>query len=286
MVDIRLRVPLIRAGVQFNGQTNFAEALAQVFEDQLITDGTGGSSALGSRLMNVLTASADSFAPRMSHFSGIFADWTDGAGAGRRGDTGFKPCFQDFQLWPGSSMQVGHFMTAVDMGFQPGKLYNFISLQIPQIPFPGIIPYPSPPMMPDPDTPMRPNWWTFGELECVRLIIAHEQIPDSGVFGQEPSFWNKVSTVLASVPLTEEDNFRKAFVGLGAGPQHDPDKAAANLLGVNVGNGSGNSRQDLLLSLFGFKFGTMIRKGELTKIAEGGNWIRVNLVDPSFQFFF
>jgi hypothetical protein len=86
------------------------------------------------------------------------------------------------------------------------------------------------------------------------------------------------------VTQADQDNFRTAFVGLGAGPQHDADQAAANLVNVNVGTGSGNSRQDLLLSLFGFKFGTMIRKGELTAIADGGNWVRVNLVDPSFQY--
>jgi hypothetical protein len=85
------------------------------------------------------------------------------------------------------------------------------------------------------------------------------------------------------VTQTDQDNFRIAFVGLGGGPQHDVDKAAAYLSRINVGNGSGNSRQDLLLSLFGFKFGTMIRKRELTTIADGGNWIRVNLVDASFQ---
>jgi hypothetical protein len=172
MGRIGLRVPLIRIGVQFNGRTNFAEALAQVFEDQLIDD-TGGSSALGSRLMNVLTASADSFAPGMSHFSGIFADWTDGGGMSRRGDTGFKPCFQDFPLWPGSSMQVGHFMTAVDMGFQPSKLYNFVALRV------GL----SPADLADPDAPERPSWWTFGESECVQLMLAHEQVADSGVYG-------------------------------------------------------------------------------------------------------
>jgi hypothetical protein len=282
MVDIRQRVPQIRASVQIIGQTYFPEALAQVFEDQSITDGTAGSSALASRLMNVLTASADNFPPGMSHFSGIFADWTDGTGGSRRGDTGFKPCFQDFPLWPGSSMQVGHFMTAVDMGFQPSKLYNFVAAHVLTAPFGG--PFGTPPTPADPDAPVRPNWWTFGELECLQLIIGHEQVADSGVYGQEPSFWSKVSTLLANVTQADQDNFRTAFVGLGAGPQHDTDQAAANLVNVNVGTGSGNSRQDLLLSLFGFKFGTMIRKGELTAIADGGNWIRVNLVDPSFQY--
>ena len=283
MVDIRQRVPQIRASVQIIGQTNFAEALAQVFEDQSITDGTAGSSALASRLISVLTASADSFPPGMSHFSGIFADWTDPTGGSRRGDTGFKPCFQDFPLWPGSSMQVSHFMTAADMGFQPGKLYNFVTAHVFTV-SPDGLPIPAASVLPDSDTPMRPNWWTFGEAQCVQLMIAHEQVPDSGLYGQEPTFWNKVCTALTNVTQADQDNFRTAFVGLGAGPQHNTDQAAANLVNVNVGTGSGNSRQDLLLSLFGFKFGTMIRKGELTAIADGGNWIRVNLVDPSFQY--
>src|SRR5215468_3912316 len=172
MVDIRQRVPLIRAGAQVGGQTNFPEALAQVFGDHSITD-EGGSSPLASRLMNILTASADSFAPHMSHFSGIFADWADGTGSNRRGDTGFRPCFQDFPLWPGSSMQVGHFLTAVDMGFQPAKLYNFISNHPPPGAGGGMLFVPA---GPDPDEPVRPNWWTWGERECVLLIITHEQI--------------------------------------------------------------------------------------------------------------
>ena len=138
------------------------------------------------------------------------------------------------------------------------------------------------PAGPDPDEPVRPNWWTWGERECVLLIITHEQIADSGVYGQEPSFWNKVSTVLHQISAEDEAGFRAAFMGLGDDTWHDADKAAGTLRRVSVGTGSGNSRQDLLLSLFGFKFGSMIRKGRLSKIAEGAAWIRLNLVDGSF----
>ncbi|GEP57336.1 hypothetical protein [Reyranella soli] len=281
MADIRLRAPLIRDGVRAAGVTNFAEALAQVFEDASITDDQGTSSPLAARLKNVLQTSADSFLPRMSHFSGIFADWTDNSGNGRRGDNGFKAYFQDFPKWPGSSMQVGHFMTAVDMGFQPSKLYNFVEGQkrlMLQPFYPGF----RLPPLPDADSTTQPNWWTFGEVECVQLIVAHEQVPDSGVYGQEPTFWNMLTTLLAGVTQTDLDNFRKAFVGLGGGPQHDAGQASVLLSGVNVGTGPGNSREDLLLSLFGFKFGSMVRKGELSAIADGGNWIRVNLVDQTF----
>lgn len=276
MENIRERAQKIRSGVKVHGQTNFAEALALVFEDTTISD-TAISNPLTDRLMNILNASADTFNNGMSHFSGIFADWTDGTGQGRRGDTGFKPCFQDFPLWPGSSMQVGHFMTAVDMGFRPHKLYQFVSSVVD----PPTVPKDRDRSAPDPGLPIRPGWWSRDEKICVQLIIAHERVADSGVYGQEPSFRNKLSTIFTDVTETDEDIFRKAFDGLGAGPQHDTDKALGNLSAIKVGNGSGNSRQDLLLSLFGFKFGTMIRKGDLTKIAEGGNWVRVNLKEVS-----
>jgi hypothetical protein len=274
MVDIRQQAPLIRSGVKVHGQTNFAEALALVFEDTTISD-TIISNPLTDRLNNILAASADSFNNGMSHFSGIFADWTDGTGESRRGDTGFKPVFQDFPLWPGSSMQVGHFMTAVHMGFEPHKLYQFVNSFLD----PDTTPIWGPPT--DPGSPLRPGWWSAHEQICVKLIIAHERVPDSGGYGQEVKFWNKLRTFFKVVTETDEDIFRRAFDGLGGGPQHDTDKALGNLSAIKVGNGYGNSKQDLLLSLFGFKFGTMIRKGELTRIAEGGNWVRVNLKEAS-----
>jgi hypothetical protein len=288
MVAIQSRAPQIRDEARVwgpripigLGTTNFAEALASLFEDPTIDDPAAGSNPLTSRLISVLTASADSFAPNMSHFSGIFRDWTDDWPKGRRGDTGFKPDFQDYDLWPGSSMQVSHFMTAVDMGFQPRKLSNFVKLKIDM--YSGAAaaysPMPVPPG-PDPDSPIRPDWWSFGESDCVDLMIAHEKVPDSGVYGQEPNFSNKVATISTTVTETDRNNFRSAFVGLGPG-QNDPGKAKAALSPIAIGSGSGNSRQDLLLSVFGFKFGAMIRTVQLTEIAQGANWIRVNLKDP------
>jgi hypothetical protein len=286
MDDIKDRAKKIRSANQANGKTNVAEALAQLFEDLTIYD-ISTSTPLASRLDNILTASADRFNNGMSHFSGIFAGWTDGSGPSRRGDTGFKPCFQDFPLWPGSSMQVSHFMTAVDMGFRPHKLLQFVNFYLGLFPdAPDIPGYPAgypPPPDPDPwpsdnpSLPLRPSWWSADEEICVKFIIAHERVPDSGEYGQEGTLWNKICTFFAEVTQDDEDIFRNAYNGLGAAPFHDTDKAAADLGPLTIGTGKGNSRQDLLLSLFGFKFGTMIRKGELPQLAEGGLWVRSNL---------
>jgi len=187
MDDIKDRAKKIRSANQANGKTNFAEALAQLFEDLTIYD-ISTSIPLASRLDNILTASADRFNNGMSHFSGIFAGWTDGSGPSRRGDTGFKPCFQDFPLWPGSSMQVSHFMTAVDMGFRPHKLLQFVNFYLGLFPdAPDIPGYPAgypPPPDPDPwpsdnpSLPLRPSWWSADEEICVKFIIAHERVPD------------------------------------------------------------------------------------------------------------
>ncbi len=283
MPDIGHRASQIRSANQANGKTNFAEALAQLFEDPTIND-ISTLTQLASRLENILAASADGFNNGMSHFSGIFADWTDGTGASRRGDTGFKPCFQDFPIWPGSSMQVSHFMTAVDMGFRPHKLLHYVAFYSSLLPAspemlddPAPTGYPPPWPPHDPSLPLKPSWWSADEEICVQFIIAHERVPDSGEYGQEGTLRNKICTLFNVVTQDDENIFRNAYNGLGAGPIHDADKATANLGPLTTGTGKGNSRQDLLLSLFGFKFGTMIRKGELSQLAEAGLWVRGNL---------
>jgi len=286
MVDIKIRAPQIRSDVTVSGETNFAEALARLFADPTITDSapaSGTSTPLQSRLQNILDNSGDTFSDGISHFSGIFRDWKNSDGCG---DTGFKPDFQDHALWKGSSMQVCHFMTAVDMGYRPHKTYLYVKHYVdmmPGDPWEKAAEAISESRL-DPNwtsQPMRPNWWSPDELECVSLIISHEQVTDSGEYGAEPSLWCKIKTALYSASPQESDAFRRAFDILGDGPQFDTGKARGTLSAINIGSGSGNSMQDLLLSLFGFKFGTMIRKSETTSIADGGNWVRINLKDPA-----
>jgi hypothetical protein len=283
MVDIRIRAPEIRAEVTVNGETNFAEALARLFDDETVTDPSatfGSNTPLGRRLQNMLDNSGDAYSGGVTHFAGIFAGWKNSSGWG---DTGFKECFQDHALWPGSSMQVGHFMTAVDMGYRPIKTYLYIKHYVdmlPGDPWDKAAENISESQR-DPSQPMTPGWWSPDEFECVNLMIAHEKVADSGVYGAEPSLWCKIKTSLVTVNRQEHNAFRCAFDGLGAGPRFDINKAQGTLSSITIGSGSGDSKQDLLLSLFGFKFGSMIRKSELTSTSDGGNWVRLNLKDPA-----
>lgn len=48
---------------------------------------------------------------------------------------------------------------------------------------------------------------------------------------------------------------------------------------IRIGKSQGNSKQDLMLSLCGYKFGTLIRKGILLNLKEGSSWVRSNLCD-------
>lgn len=299
MASIQQRTPEIVAAVTTNGQVNFAEALARLFDDPTIDDSgvqdPGTNTPLARRLVNILTASADVANDGITHWSGILHNWnqigTDGVFAG---DTGFKPCFQDHMLWPSSSMQVCHFITAVDMGYRPHKTYLYVKHYTDMLPGDPWERLAEDIGRPDPGVPSRPGWWTPDELECVNLMIGHEKVPDAGSSSAQTEIIGKV---LAMFRASAQDYtvFRRAFDGMGPGPQHDPAKAQGVLSAIVIGPpedhpsdrcavdliGVGNSMADLSLSLFGFKFGAMIRKSEMTGIADGGNWIRLNLKDPA-----
>jgi len=281
-VDIAVRAPQIRAEVTVDGETNFAEALARLFDDPTINDPAvpGVSTPLALRLLNIFASSGDAYSTGITHFSGIFKGWYDSRGWG---DTGFKRCFQDHDLWPGSSMQVCHCMTAADMGYRPHKTYLFVNHYTDMLPGDPWEHVAAGINQSDPGKPMTPGWWSQDELECVNLMIAHEKVADSGTYGEPPTTWGSVRTMWGSlfVSTEEYDAFRQAFIGLGAGPQFDIPQAQGRLSSITIGDGSGNSREDLLLSLFGFKFGAMIAKAQLTSLADGANWVRLNLKDPA-----
>jgi hypothetical protein len=267
-----------------NGHTNFPEALARLIEDPAIDDSgvqnPSGTSALARRTDNILAASGDARNDGITHWSGILADWRDSDGFG---DTGFRRCFQDHWRWPGSSMQVNHFITAVDMGYRPHKTYLFVQHYVAMMPGDPWEKMAQAIAAPDPSQPMAPGAWSPDEFECVNLIIGHEKVPDTGGYEAQTSFLGKVHAMYATEPQ-EYDIFRHAFDGLGSGPRHDPTQAQATLASITIGDGPGNSMQDLLLSLFGFKFGTMIRRAELTSLTAGADWIRTNLKDVMGDF--
>ena len=83
------------------------ECLAQRFEDINLDTGSGNEPQ--KRLMTILDASSDATHGGITHFVKTFS--------GCRGPGGVRQAFQDPH--PSSRNQIGHFMTAVDMGYCP-----------------------------------------------------------------------------------------------------------------------------------------------------------------------
>jgi hypothetical protein len=217
------------------------EFLARLFEDDRIID-TGTGNVLANRLNTILAASSDGSKNGVTHFAGIYAGVTD---------LGFRKAFKD--PFPGKSdNQVGHFTTAVDMGFRPQRTFSIL----PKIVRDLI----------DDDTPTA---FPKNEIICVRLIIGHEQVADNS---------NQVDVRQAASPTNDEiEQFFSAMVSVTASPNQDVNRSRARLLGIRIGTGQGNSFQDLHLSLFGFKFGLMIRLGTITTRSDAALWIRTNI---------
>jgi hypothetical protein len=217
------------------------EFLARLFEDDRIID-TGTGNELQNRLNTILAASTDGSNNGVTHFAGIYAGVTD---------LGFRKAFKD--PFPGKSdNQVGHFTTAVDMGFRPLQtlaiLPKFVRDQI------------------DDGTPTA---FPKEEIICVRLIIGHEQVADDATN----------ANIRAALSPTN-DEILQFFSALGmvtASPNQDINRSRAGLSGIRIGTGQGNSMQDLHLSLFGFKFGKMIRQGTIATRNDAALWIRTNI---------
>ena len=126
------------------------EFLARLFEDDRIID-TGSGNDLTNRLNTILAASTDGSNSGVTHFAGIYAGVTD---------LGFRKAFKD--PFPGKSdNQVGHFTTAVDMGFRPSFTYSIVPQKVRDFVDGG-----------------KPTAFPKDEIVCVRLIIGHEQVPD------------------------------------------------------------------------------------------------------------
>jgi hypothetical protein len=215
------------------------EFLARLFEDDRISD-TGSGNELTNRLNTILAASTDGSNAGVTHFAGIYAGVTD---------LGFRKAFKD--PFPGKSdNQVGHFTTAVDMGFRPFLTFSIVPKIVRDLVNDGT-PFPK------------------DETICVRLIIGHEQVGDDATL----AFIQQAASPINS----EISRFFDALITVTASPNQDIDRSRVALLGIRIGTGQGNSFQDLHLSLFGFKFGTMIRKKQITTRSDAALWIRTNI---------
>jgi hypothetical protein len=216
------------------------EFLARLFEDERIID-TGTGNELVNRLNTILAASTDGSNNGVTHFAGIYAGLTD---------LGFRRAFKD--PFPGKSdNQVGHFTTAVDMGFRPLQTFAIL------------------PVLVRAEIVARLPGLAHEEIVCVDLIIGHEQVADNAAQAQVRQALSptagEIRRFFAAVPVVTES------------PNQGTEQSRSALSGIRIGTGQGNSFQDLHLSLFGFKFGTMIRLGTITTRKDAALWIRTNI---------
>jgi hypothetical protein len=219
------------------------EFLARLFEDDSMTD-AGAGNELSNRLTTILAASSNGANNGVTHFAGIYTGCHD---------LGFRTEFKD--PWGRfSDNQVGHFTTAVDMGFRPSQTFAALP------------------------------WWarafvfigTSGAAQaaapediCIRLIIGHEQVADNAT--------NAFQEQATSATETEVGFFEGAIDTVTSALNQDTSSASLAMKDIRVGQGQGNSRQDLLLSCFGYKFGKMIRSGTIDKRAYAARWVRSNI---------
>lgn len=245
-----------------------AEALAQMFESSTVSD--DGTPA--GRLREVLQATESRIVPGLQ--TGIAFH-----------DSGFHREFKDPH--PSSDNQVGHFLTAVGLSFNPAKVAQIFA-----------------------GRPMR-DWLgadssMSDEEVAIRLCIGHEKGPDpgagtaaagavvgfiggfavpapgSGVGGAAAGAGVAVlmgfRAQFAAATDADVQVFRSAEANLGTAQPLNLGAAKSTLRGIIV-NATlrGNSYEDLLLTLYGWRLGQSIRRLGFATKTETATWIRVNI---------
>ncbi len=198
------------------------EALARMFTDVEITD----DGTLPGRLSAILAATEHRFVPGLHMGLPI-------------GLTGFRKEFED--PWLSSTDQVGHFLTAVRLVYDPAFLSNPVFQLL--------------------------LGRRYNDDLPVRLIVGHEKAPD-------PPDVN-------SLRVRTAFNVLKCFrlQVQSASSEDITNFRAGNLEAIRVGTGLGNSMADLRLSYKGWQFGHWMVTGRFGNTEETAHWIRVELGD-------
>jgi hypothetical protein len=196
------------------------EACARMFTDERISD----DGTIPGRLRSILAATEHRFVPGLHTGLAI-------------GLTGFRKEFED--PWPSSADQVGHFLTAVGLVYDPAFLSNPIFSML---------------------------LGGFGDDDIpLRLIVGHEKEPDP------PG----VDKVHLKTLFTVIKHFRAQYHS--ATRQDVANFRAGNLDSIQVGDGLGNSVADLHLSYKGWLFGQWIVEGRFRTRVEIAHWIRTEI---------
>ncbi|MCP4123236.1 MAG: DUF4157 domain-containing protein, partial [Bacteroidetes bacterium] len=261
--------------------SNDLEALAVIFESDLIVD----DGTINSRFQVILSATEHLLIPGLQ--TGI--DF---------GDTGLAPEFQDPH--PSSRNQVGHFLTAAGLQFSPGVVSQ-------NIPVFGRIRdmVNAPESMSDEEVALRltighekapdPN----GRMSALMIVL--RGVGEYVLGGSEDETEEEQNERIARAFTEETEQQISLIIGAFRMQFHattDEDIEAWNNAIESLGTRDilnrsaiedslsriainpelrGNSREDLRLSLIGWRMGQMISNNEFTSRAEIATWIRNNL---------
>ncbi|MCB1319267.1 MAG: hypothetical protein KDK34_03380 [Leptospiraceae bacterium] len=222
------------------------EYLIALFESKLF----GHDQDLMNKTHRLLNASRNRFVPFL--YMGQTA-----------GDAGFAEQFRDPH--PDSSNQVGHFLTALALGFRP------------EVEIDRVIFIASPPLavaLPSIRDVLGENRSTPLREIAARLIVGHEKEPDFDARNRNPFSFH----IQYRAATTEEI---RSFFQAGDCMSLDPGcwNAVCTCLEeipIDVRK-SGNSIQDMRLSLVGFWLGEQIRQGAITESATAARVLRTFL---------
>jgi hypothetical protein len=260
------------------------EALASLFEsDEIVDDGT-----VTSRLQVILTATEHLMVPGLQ--TGI-----------EFSDEGFAPEFRDPH--PSSQNQVGHFLTAVGLQFSPGVVSE-------DIPLFGTIRdmVEAPEGMDDQEVALRltighekapdPN----GRMAAINIVLRglgehffggpegeteeerEERVGRVVIDETQRQIQAIIDAFRTQFQATTDDDieaWNAATEALGSGDTLDRNAIEGPLNRITVDPTlRGNSREDLRLSLIGWRLGEKFSNGEFGSRAEVARWIRRNLGSP------
>jgi RHS repeat-associated protein len=255
------------------------DTLIRAFTDSGITD---RSSSVMERTQSILVltggnmpSSASYIALPSPHFEPItIRDLGNGRGDGFTGDTGFRPELRDSLAGSqhvSSSNQIGHFLTAVDIGIQSEVRKS---------------------MADDLDAADRqfreehPIFWALAQggggsqgstlspsdhlrIErsvMIRAMIGHELVADGTGSGSNGS----VGAIVASVWRPSSTDITNFMDG--------------NLDQITLNTSQrGNTYEDLLLTYIGYRFGVKVQHGDFTSNDEAARWLTMMLTDTDLS---
>ena len=268
------------------GPPNRVEDLANFFELEEINGENVSNDSAFDRMQKLLDATEHRVVPGLKT-GGIVSEWKD---------EGFGPLLCDPH--PSSANQVGHFLTAVNFGLNPrfvaepnakiiavsATANTLANTLIPPILL-------SPPLVTSIRGVLGVPASINDEDVAIGLMVGHEKVADPTIdlrILDPRKFAKQLTTFHRQYNATTPEDlqtFKQANMALGEDPNELKLDAALKLLqgdatteGIAVNpTQKGNSYEDLLLSLVGWRLGVDIREKKLTDKQKIADWIRTHL---------